>query len=317
LVAAPNGQVQKATGPVAAAVPALPLGLPDVSGTGGIAAAFVSGRGGVGKSALSLLTAALLQSRGLKVALVDLDLQFGDLAYLTDRVPAARMQRMGLAQAVSGPGRPQPAPGLLCLVEAGIRPEQAEEFSEELPGLITSLKQAADIVIVNAGSFWTELQAILAKSVDRLLFVMDQRSSSIRGCQQAVDLCIRLQIPTARFSYVLNRCGRNAPLTDMDVSLALGGAEVLSIADGGPVVEEMLSLGDPYELLASDAAFCATFDRLLGMLMAATAPSGGVGPAVQTQADARILRTGSLLPSLGAITGRIGGKRRGGGRVAS
>jgi len=188
----------------------------------------------------------------------------------------------------------------LCLIEAPPRPEYAEDHAEEISGLIASLKTVADYVVVNTGSFWSELQAMLAKHADRLVFVMDQRATSVRGCKQAVDLCIRLQIPSIRFGFLLNRCTRNAPLTSLDVSLALGGVEVCTVADGGPLVDEMLALGSPYELLESDMSFKESFDELFTTLKIATQPPNN--------------RTSS---ALGAFASVFRGRKRGSNHVAS
>ncbi|MCL1891436.1 MAG: AAA family ATPase [Coriobacteriia bacterium] len=270
--------------------------------TKGCAAAFVSGRGGVGKSTLSLLTAFLLKQRGLKVVLIDLDVQFGDLSYLVEQTPDIFLQRMSLGMALNGPERPLPSEKRLCLIESPMRPEEAEECASEILELIKSLKTNADYVLINTGSFWSELQAILAQSADQLIFVMDQRATSIQGCKQVADLCVRLQIPSTRFCFLLNRCGRSAPLTSLDASMALGGAEVLTIHDGGSLVDEMLSLGCPQELLESDAAFAASFDALLATLRAEHQPA-------------------SLLPqttsALEAFSGFLKNRKRGGRRVAS
>ena len=270
--------------------------------TDGCAVAFVSGRGGVGKSTLSLLTAILLQRRGFKVALLDLDLQFGDLAYFVGQTSESAVQRMGLDAAINGPGCLQPSAERLCLIEAPLRPEYAEEHMEEISGFIASLTALADYVILNTGSFWSEFQAVLAKKADKLIFVMDQRATSVRGCKQAVDLCVRLQIPSVRFGFLLNRCARNAPLTTLDVSLALGGVEVYGIADGGHLVDEMLSLGNPYGLLDNDAALQESFEQLLASLKVA-------GHSSQTP-HARVA------PALGALSSIIRGRKKGGLHVA-
>jgi pilus assembly protein CpaE len=81
---------------------------------------------------------------------------------------------------------------------------------------------------------------------------MDQRATSIRACRQVADLCVRLQIPSARFVYLLNKVTKNAPISDIDASMALDGVEILSVLDGGWAVDELLSLGCPLELLRTN-----------------------------------------------------------------
>ena len=265
----------------------------------GNAIAFVSGRGGVGKSTLTILSALVLQEQGSRVVALDLDLQFGDLAYLAEHVPPQRIQRLELEAVLENPQRLQPSADRLCLITAPERPEQAEDYVGELPEFVKSLKGIADYVLINTGSFWSELQAILAQSVDRLVFLMDQRATSVRGCQQVVDLCIRLQIPSIRFIYALNRYTRNASLTDLDVSMSLGGNDVITIAEAGPLVDEMLSLGTPCELLESEAELRASLELLLAACNATGTPPSN-----------------RAMPAMGALTGIFRHRRKGSGRVA-
>jgi hypothetical protein len=85
----------------------------------------------------------------------------------------------------------------------------------------------------------------------------------VRGCRQAAEICVRLEIPTSRFAYLLNRCSKRAPISDLDASLALDGAEVVRIADGGQVVDELLSLGCPNELLVSMPEMESSIEAML------------------------------------------------------
>ena len=82
--------------------------------------------------------------------------------------------------------------------------------------------------------------------------------------------------------------------------MALGGGEVLTIADGGPIVDEMLALGCPYELLESEAALCDSFEPLLASLKIACRPEHY-----------------RMAPALGAFASIVKGLRRGSGNVAS
>jgi pilus assembly protein CpaE len=135
------------------------------------------------------------------------------------------------------------------------------------------------MVIMNTGTFWTDVHAQAVVRCDHLIFLMDQRATSIEACKQAVDLCLRLQAPQARFAFALNGCGRHAALTTQDVSLALGGVEVIGLADGGALVDELLALGCPLELLSSGNALVASIEELLSRL---------TGPARPPSSDTRI-----------------------------
>jgi pilus assembly protein CpaE len=228
--------------------------------------AFVSGRGGVGKSSLSVLTAVHLLQNGVKVALVDLDLQFGDLDALLGAEPDCRIVRLDIGSVLNGQTQLAASDGELLLVHPPAHPEQAESMVAGVPELFAALRHVAEVVIVNTSCFWNELTAVLAQHCDQLLFTMDQRATSVKACRQAVELCIRLQIPSTRFTYLLNRCSRNSPITSIDASLAVGGAEVASVVDGGREVDEMLSLGLPLELLRSQPSLADSIGGIAALL---------------------------------------------------
>ncbi|MDR3037648.1 MAG: P-loop NTPase [Coriobacteriales bacterium] len=226
----------------------------------------VSGRGGVGKSTIALLLGVVAQLRGLRVALVEMDTQFGDMGFLLGHEPEARITQINLERVCGIGGLPSVQAGELLLVDSKVLPEQAESIAEKIPTLLDNLTPAVDLVVINTGSFWTEVQARLAGRSKHLLFLMDQRASSIDACVRVVDLCIRLQIASTRFAFALNRCGSHAPLTTQDAALALGGVDVCALADGGALVDELLSLGCPYELVHSGNPLVVSIEQLLDAL---------------------------------------------------
>jgi pilus assembly protein CpaE len=228
---------------------------------------FFSGRGGVGKSTVALLTACAAQRRGTRVALVDLDLQFGDMDYLAGKEPSGRIQRLSLTQLCAQKTMLTLASESLTLVLAPDHPEQGEQLAPAIPQLLRELAVQRDLIIINTGSFWMDIHAQATRHCDYLVFLMDQRATSIKACKQAVDLCLRLKIPQARFRYLLNGCGRHAALTPQDVSLALGGVEVNGLADGGALVDELLALGCPFELLGSGNALITSLEHFLDGLL--------------------------------------------------
>jgi pilus assembly protein CpaE len=234
----------------------------------GLLAGVFSGRGGVGKSAVALMLALVARDRGLRVALVDLDLQFGDISYLSGKEERGRLRKVALESVAHDGLGFEGTAGELLVVEAPSRPEQAELLLSHIPAVLERLCAAFDVVIANTGSFWSDLHAVLARRCSHLVFLMDQRSTSVNACKQATDLCVRLQVPQARFLYALNGCGRYAALSAQDVSLALGGAEVCELADGGALVDELLSLGCPGELAYSKNAFVLSLSALFEQLTA-------------------------------------------------
>jgi pilus assembly protein CpaE len=285
-------------------MPVVSLAAPRLSFGQGRVVGFFSGRGGVGKSTVALMTALVAQRRGARVALVDLDLQFGDMGYLVGREPSNGIRQLSLAQLCAEEDPPVLSDEELVLVLAPERPEQGEQCAPAIPRLLRGLATRRDLVVVNTGSFWTDVHARTVQHCDHLVFLMDQRATSIEACKQVVDLCLRLQTSQIRFHYLLNGCGRHAVLTPLDVGLALGGVQVGGLADGGTLVDELLALGCPFELLGSGNAFIASLEGFLDDLM------GQQAMRATLEQSGRAERHGAKLFDLAALRGFFEGARR-------
>ncbi len=234
--------------------------------------AFISGRGGVGKSTVTLLLAMMAQRRDMRVVLLDLDLQFGDLCFMIEKAHRQHVVSSGLEELIKAKRLPDLQAGTILLASAPSQPERAESIAAQIPEFVHRLNDKADIILANTGTVWTEIQAVLAQYSRSLIFMMDQRATSIQGCKQAMEFCIRMKVPSTRFAFLLNRCGKGSPITAQDASLALAGADVWTLADGGALVDELLALGAPEELLADQSPLVDSLDELLDTILGQGSP---------------------------------------------
>lgn len=275
---------------------------------GGFLFTVVSGSGGAGKSTVATLAAHLACRRGLRTALLDADLQFGDLGELTGgcaRVPVEEVARDAAALAAV---REEP----LVLIEAPRRLEAAEVVGVALDEVLDELLAQFDFVAVNTGAGWDEQRLMLLERSVTSLFLIDQRASSVRACRHALDLCLRCGVATSSFLLAVNRCSRHAPFTSIDVSSALHGAHVVELSEGGREVEELLGAGMAEALVASRNPLCVSIDRLLDEIMPSSGcgtPSEGLVPHAATRRGLRMAasRDGSRRRG----RGEPGGRRRG------
>jgi hypothetical protein len=172
-----------------------------------------------------------------------------------------------MTDAIASPKLLEVAEGSVTLVKAPALPEDAERVLPQISALLKAAQAKADLVLVNTGSFWDSLQITLAQACSHLVFVVDQRATSIQGCKQAMELCARLRIPSTKLAFILNRCSNTAPLTTQDVALALGGVEVQSVMDGGRNIDELLALGCPNEALCASDALGNSLVAALGKIL--------------------------------------------------
>ena len=222
--------------------------------------AVVSGSGGSGKSTIALCSALVYQDLGYRTLLLDADLQFGDMAYMLGRDNA-----ISLADVIEEPERiaqVSPEDGLPAVIAAPERLEQSELIVSHMAEIVEFVKGYFDVVVLNTGSFWTEQHAQIIESVDKTLFVIDQRPSSVRACSRALALCSRCGIAIQPFAYALNFCSRHALLTPLDISCAMQGISVQEIKDGGRDVGELLGASLPKELLSTKSAFIQSVREL-------------------------------------------------------
>ena len=231
----------------------------------------VSGSGGAGKSATSVIAACLSARRGLRTLLLDCDLQFGDVhALLGKKKTVAIEDVVDSDEAIDALSVPDGKPAIIC---APRRLELAEVLVERLPGLLDALSPRFDVIIVNTGCCWGEHHAMLLERSACTLFLVDQRASSVRSCTHALDLCRRCGIATSSFVFALNRCARGALFTSVDVSCALQGAHVAELREGGSMVEELLGAGMAFDLADQGNDFCESVDVLLDDVLPARSGS--------------------------------------------
>ncbi len=209
----------------------------------------VSGSGGVGKSALAAILACEGVRRGMKTALLDADFQFGDEEFY---LGADEPLRVG--DVLSNPAKLDRLPRtekLPALIAPPKQVEQADLLEGKMEFLLAELQSRFELVVVNTGGSWTEQTLDLIERSNRTIMLMDQRTSSIRSCQHAYDLCLRCGIATGSLLFLLNRCSKKSPFTSLDISCALQGASVIEVRDGGYEVEELLASGLATELVQS------------------------------------------------------------------
>lgn len=225
----------------------------------------VSGSGGAGKSTISALIAQVAAASGVKTLLLDYDLQFGELArFFGEENPVhideLLANHMLLTRVSAQTGRP-------ALLAPPARLEDANDVAEQTKDVLQLLSGKFDLVVCNTGAFWAEQHAALLERATKAIFLIDQRSSSLRACQHALDLCARLGIASGPFTFALNKCTKGSPFTAIDASCVLRGAFVHELRDGGPEVDELMESAMMMSLLEEDNVLVEDIRKMLGKLL--------------------------------------------------
>ena len=221
----------------------------------------VSASGGVGKSTIALIIAHVTATRGIKTALVEGDLQFGDMGFWL----GLDVKLSSLAQGTSC--IPVTINARLDLFKAPVLPEVAEEISEAVARLANDIRDNYDIVIADTGQFWSGLTGELLCNSSLVLIVMDQRRASAYGAIKALELCQRLGIPMARIAFVLNRASGMSHSEIERIEDSLGCEELFRLADGKTTIEALVGMGRIEELVEEGPAPLPDIELLLTKLL--------------------------------------------------
>ena len=126
--------------------------------------------------------------------------------------------------------------------------EASEELAGQVAGVVRDLANRFDAVVVNTGPAWGDVQMDLIGLSDQVIFVLDQRPTSIRLCRHVLELCARCGAATKQFLFAVNRWSKQALFSGIDVAVALGAANTVELSDGGKAVQEYLGSGQPLDV---------------------------------------------------------------------
>lgn len=248
----------------------------------------VSGRGGVGKTALVAAMASGSATLGLRTAVVDLDLMFGNLYSYLGADHIADISGLCGACAKGSFNEDE-------LVRAGVRigpgltlwgpiaqPEQAELMGSAAELLIETLRQESDVVFVDSSTSWGDAVAAAVSLSSRCLIVGSQTDVGAVSSARAIELVARMGVPRTCMTSVLNRFGARGCDEEFamrfEMTCALGSK--LRLADGGPDVSSLLSFGRAADLLSLNTPFAKDLRKLTRNMLVELGCSPSVWPEV-------------------------------------
>jgi len=185
-------------------------------------------KGGAGKTTVATnLAVQLAESAPGRVAIVDLDLQFGDVASALGLGPQSTMADAARAQgkldstAIKVFLEPHPS-GLFALVGPHF-PAEADEISADTAGHVVDILAAEfAYVVVDTGAGLDEHTLAAAERSDDLVLVCVTDVPSVRGLRKALDALDLLGMTRQHRHLVLNRCDDKVGLSTRDIEATLG-----------------------------------------------------------------------------------------------
>lgn len=220
--------------------------------TGRVVAVF-SPKGGVGSTTVAVNLAVAAAQMGKTTALVDADLQFGDVAMLLNLDPL----RGSIGDVVADLGQePDAVDGALAQHGSGVHvllappsPDAAELVNaEHIRGVINRLAQTHETVVVDCSAYLNDQTLAVLDVADQILCVLSLDITAIRSARVFIDVAEKLGYREDKLNFVLNRADSSHGIRTEDVERSIGRkVEHMVVSDGRAAVHA-LNHGVPFVL---------------------------------------------------------------------
>lgn len=237
-------------------------------------------KGGIGRSTIATnLAVALQQSGSRRVALVDANTSFGDVAVMMnvtdsktmlDAVPYLRQIDAELLNNIMA----EHSSGVRLLL-APPSPQEAEVVTSDLvKQAVTVLSDLYDVVIVDTRPGFDDLNLGVFDSADIIMLVVTMDMTSIKDARQFLEVTDLLGYPAERVRLVLNRVNTYSGIPAEEIGDSLRRSLWAQIPDDpGPVLRS-INEGVPIVESAPDAKAAVELKRISRELLAELVPEG-------------------------------------------
>lgn len=211
-----------------------------------------SPKGGTGKSVVACNLALALAARGKRTLLVDLDLQFGDVAIMLGLQPERTLHDLltapGSLDAEKVAGYATRYGASLDVLPAPLKPEDAESIADErVAELLDAARAGYDAIVVDTAPYFHGAVLATLDRTDALLMICAPDVPTMKNVRLTLQTLELLSFPQERIRLVLNRAnarvgfraGQVSSVLERDVEFELPDDEAAAIGvnRGTPAVE--------------------------------------------------------------------------------
>jgi pilus assembly protein CpaE len=228
-------------------------------------------KGGLGKTTIATNLAVKLASYKKKVALVDLDLQFGDVHVFLDIEPKDTIAEM--VQEVHTPNI-DTVRSYMVVHSSGVHvlcaprsPEYADVVSaEKVQSLIGLLRSYYDFVIIDTPPTFNEVALTAIESSATVLFVTGLDISILKNSRLSMSILDSLQ-QMDKIRVLVNRAVEVSTITISDVQKILGCPIWARIPSDYAVAVSALNRGMPFVSLSPKTKLSQSLSEIASLLL--------------------------------------------------
>jgi pilus assembly protein CpaE len=228
-------------------------------------------KGGLGKTTLAVNLAVKLAENNKKVALVDLDLQFGDTHIFLDIDPTDTISELFQE---SSNFSIDSVKSYMTVHSCGIHvlcspksPEYAELISpEKIQSLLGLLRTYYDFVIIDTPPFFSDVTMTALESSSTILFVTGLDISILKNSKIGLNLLDSLQ-QTDKIRLIINRAVDMGSIKVSDVQKILGYPIWAKLPSDYKVAVTALNRGVPFVISSPGSTLSQSVGNVAGLLL--------------------------------------------------
>lgn len=211
-----------------------------------------AGKGGVGKTLLAVnLAVALAKRPDTKVAIIDADIQFGDIPLFMNLMPrstiadvlpdADHLDNKTLAAYMT------PYNDSIQVLAAPLRPEQAETVSGFLIGtVVKQLRSSYDFTIIDTAAAFNEVAIAALDAADTILVLTALDLPAVKNAKLALEILQSLGYAEEKLQLIINSVHSDGGIEPREVQESLKKEVVITLPTDGKTVVNSINKGIPF-----------------------------------------------------------------------
>ena len=234
-----------------------------------------SPKGGVGKTTIAFNLAVALGQLGVRTALIDGSLQYGDLRALLKvpsdvpsilDLPTDRVQESDLHDVMWRD------PAGIDILLAPPRVEMAEMVTaRDVEKTISLLRRLYEAIVIDTPTTLSEVTLALLDGSDVVLSIVTYDSTTIHNTIAVAEVFASIGYPPEKVQYLINRSDSTGGIGRDELARSLGRRPDFEVVSDGRLVVQANNEGMPFVVSSPEAAVSRDVQRVAQIIMGRTA----------------------------------------------
>lgn len=231
-----------------------------------------SGKGGVGTSMVAAnLSVALSQETGARVALIDLDLQFGDIGVLLDLDHSRSITDLVRTDGIDAGALDEclaTGPGGVRVLLAPTSPELADLVSSDhVRAAMAEMRKHYDYIVVDTASHLAKFNLDLLEAADRVVVVTALTVPAIKNATLTLSVLESLNVNQSKIALVVNRNDGHSSFDKQRIEASLGYPIATHIPFEPRLISDSVTKGKPFVSAQPQATISQSIRELVRFLV--------------------------------------------------